>query len=786
MSDVLPRLLTEETADLIDFYKGILGEGLNHKSARVIARKLGSTVKDQKTEFGFWHPGLRKAKKAEIEFFLPVEPFHFNKGEQHVVFHYWRHPLSVVNEFAVGVFEGLQAGDEEQIGVLYRFLLSGRDGNSSICYDPMASSMPYGLYAPAEIYDLERMQNNRNDLEYYRNLDISKSGRIKPSVNILEIHVPTATSEGSLQSLAKLFQSVADKIKNDKSLTPFEEHLTGFDAVELMPIEPVAQFIKNQVYWSIISYSGDKSIATVHVKRPDVLNWGYDVTVFGSAAINASLLSNGRPDELKELTETLHNFPGKPIKIILDIVLGHAEIRAAELLPEECFTEGKNNYGLCLNYKHSLFRAMLLEMQRRKINWGLDGVRVDASHDFKNYNPAAKTYRQDDKFLDEMSKVEQSVAVRVYKSWMIYEDGRPWPEKDWMIAASFRDLINRQEEAYQWGPLTFSQNKPYAYGFWISNWWRIKEICRAGERWITGISNHDTVRKVVHEKPDGKNINLNFGDSPHTILQNAYNNPAGSLLFQGFLPGIPMEFINSLSASPWCFFRNTDGFLDALKVIAEETFFLTWQAEEQDYGSSRFFLNLKHMGFNSLKVLRVFMEQLNIYLQITGNEIDKVVKHLNLGGIKPATGEWTTEKLKVFTEAWVSDISDYCNINNHVDSVQADYAKFYAELRRFRQDNSWLQNNFTDNDKLNYVIPVEGSVICYGYREDPVSGRSYIIVANLEGRGKVIRLNELNLQVKKLNEWKPLIQTPGLKTSDFQNSIRLQTSQGIIISRNKL
>jgi hypothetical protein len=785
MSDVLPVLLTEETAGLVEFYKEVLKQGLTYKSANIIVRKLGCTVKDQKTEFGFWYPGLKKVRKAEIEFFSPVEPFHFNKGEQHVDFHHWRLPLTVVNEFAVGVFEGLQAGDEEQFGVLYRYRISDRNGNSSICYDPMASSMPYGLHAPAEIYDLERIQNTRNDLEYYRNLDVSKSGRIKPSANILEIHVPTATSEGSLQSLAKLFQSVAYKIKNDESLTPFEEHLTGFDAVELMPIEPVAQLTKNQDYWSIVSYSGDKSTATVHVKRPDVLNWGYDVTVFGSAAINASLLSNGRPDELKKLTETLHNFPGKPVKIILDIVMGHAEERASELLPDECFTEGKNNYGLCLNYKHPLFRAMLLEMQRRKTNWGLDGVRVDASHDFKNYDPEANTYRQDDKFLDEMSEVEQSVAGRVYKSWMIYEDGRPWPDKDWLIAASFRDLINRQEEAYQWGPLTFSHNKPYTYGFWISNWWRIEEICSTGARWITGISNHDTVRKVVHEKPDEKIINRNIGDSPHKILLNAYNNPAGSLLFQGFLPGVPMEFLNSLSASPWCFFRNTDEFKDSLKVIVDEAFFLTWQAEGQDFGSNRFFLNLKHLGFNSLWVLRKFMERVNTYLQITGDEIDEVVNHLNLGEIKPADGEWTTDKLKEFTEAWILDICDYCNINNHIDSIQADYAKFYAKLRRFRQDNSWLQNNFTDKDKLNFITPLQGSVICYGYREDPLSGRLYIIVANLEGRGRVIRLKELDLPVKEINKWKPLIQTPGLKVVNFQDSIRLQTSQGIIISCDK-
>jgi hypothetical protein len=29
---------------------------------------------------------------------------------------------------------------------------------------------------------------------------------------------------------------------------------------------------------------------------------------------------------------------------------------------------------------------------------------------------------------------------------------------------------------FQWGPLTFAHNTPFLYTFWLSKWWRIREI----------------------------------------------------------------------------------------------------------------------------------------------------------------------------------------------------------------------------------------------------------------------------------------------------------------------
>jgi hypothetical protein len=43
------------------------------------------------------------------------------------------------------------------------------------------------------------------------------------------------------------------------------------------------------------------------------------------ATVNPVLLETGRPDELVDLAAALHNLPGKPKKLIFDVVFGHSD-----------------------------------------------------------------------------------------------------------------------------------------------------------------------------------------------------------------------------------------------------------------------------------------------------------------------------------------------------------------------------------------------------------------------------------------------------------------------------
>ena len=74
----------------------------------------------------------------------------------------------------------------------------------------------------------------------------------------------------------------------------------------------------------------------ITLRKPDTHNWGYDIVIFGSSAIEPSVLETLRPDELVEFIATLHNFPGNPIQVIYDVVYGHADNQALALL-NECF-----------------------------------------------------------------------------------------------------------------------------------------------------------------------------------------------------------------------------------------------------------------------------------------------------------------------------------------------------------------------------------------------------------------------------------------------------------------
>ncbi len=156
-----------------------------------------------------------------------------------------------------------------------------------------------------------------------------------------------------------------------------------------------------------------------------------------------------------------------------------------------------------------------------------------------------------------------------YRPWMIFEDGRPWPAPDWELTSTYREVTKRFPNVYQWGPLTFAHNTPFLFTFWVSKWWRIREIAEVGGHWITGCANHDTLRRGTQVDPEAR-INARLGETLPQILRNAYDNPAAKLFDYVAMPGVPMDFINASMRAPWGFIRNTDQRY-AIKVVSEES-----------------------------------------------------------------------------------------------------------------------------------------------------------------------------------------------------------------------
>lgn len=784
MNPSLNKIKTKQLQSLIG---GKLSNGITHSNASFFARQLGAHVQsDSSVNFTLWHPGIAKAKRVDIEIFSVLGTLIYDKPEQHSDVIYHRFEIETEGPFACAVFDGLQAGDKDQFGAFYQYKIIDKEGTEKIVRDPMAWSMPYGIYAPAEVYNVEKVLAERKDKEYFQNLQKqlkkSEGNRIGPSTNMLEVHTATATQDGSLKSLANRYRQIGKVIESGKTPSAEEKNFLGFDAIQLMPVDPVIEHPENHTFWNTIQTPKENgSQVTIRLRKPSVINWGYDIVIFGSAALNPSILDSGRPHELLELIETLHNFPGKPIKVVLDVVYGHADNQGLNVLPEEFFA-GPNMYGQNIDFKNPLVRAMILEMQRRKINWGFDGIRVDGAQDFKYYDAEQDVMHHDDDFLNQMSEVEQEVAGVSYKPWMIFEDGRPWPRDDWELASTYREITEQQKHPYQWAPMIFAYNTPYNYTYWVSKWWRIRELLEFGDKWISGYANHDTMRRGTQADPETINVNFLLGNSLKMVMDNAYNNPSTTLLMNAFLPGVPMDFVQALSSTPWSFIRNTDSQY-GIKVAAEEAHFTEWQITEVEYRNSRFFPRLKELGFRTLPELQRFAKVLLNLVKATDYRPENIAELLN--HVDPAfpIEQWSVEKLNEYTLAWVEDLHEYCNADLHSDFMDAKKVEFNLKTRNYRLQNRWLNDNFSENDFLSYREPVDGAVIFYGYRKDSRSGKELIFLSNMEGQPRKIDIQDLQLPVQNPEKWNVALSTPSVRARKINHPIKLSISQGILFEK---
>ncbi len=324
----------------------------------------------------------------------------------------------------------------------------------------------------------------------------------------------------------------------------------------------------------------------------------------------------------------LHNFPGAPKRLIFDVVYGHSDNQGLEILPHHYFA-GPNMYGQNVNYRNWTVRAILQEMQRRKGDYGADGIRVDGAQDFKWWDGDAQEVRHDDEYLQEMSDVVQEVAGRRYRPWFVFEDGRPWPQEDWELSSTYRAVIEtqRDDDVFQWGPLTFAHNTPFLYTFWLSKWWRIRQIVEQGSNWISGCANHDTLRRGTQINPK-LNINTRLGDTRMDILDHAYDNPAAQMLTYAAFPGVPMDFLNAGARASWGFIRNQDDKY-GVKIMAEEAISLEWQVDEYSYSMPHAFSRMKALGYDTREDLRRFLKVLPALVEVTDYDLEVIAALLN-------------------------------------------------------------------------------------------------------------------------------------------------------------
>ncbi|TVQ52549.1 MAG: hypothetical protein EA355_14940 [Rhodobacteraceae bacterium] len=755
--------------------------------ARRIARRLGAHRNGEVCEVGFWAPELLERRIPEGDVFLEVldavEPLDLAVSRQKLRLRRTLVPMKRHEAFHFAVVSGMRPGAREAVGSFYALAWRDAEGAWRRILDPLAASLPFGVFAPAEYYDVEAMQAARQDGDYWKALGAGADAPVKigPPVNILQIHVGTATQGGSIASLARHYEHLADRVRRDAPLEPSDRLFLGYDAVQLLPVEPTTVYEKGPDFWTETAVGDDE--IEVDLRRPDTTNWGYDVVIAGMAAVNPAILETGRPDELVDLAAALHMFP-KPKRLILDVVFGHSDNQGLNALNHHYFA-GPNMYGQNIAYRNPMVRAVLLEMQRRKVDFGADGVRVDGAQDFKWWDVDTETNRHDDEYLQEMADVEQQVCGVRYRPWMIFEDGRPWPQEDWELASTYRAVIEaqRDDDVFQWGPLTFAHNTPFVYGFWLSKWWRIREMLQHGANWISGCANHDTMRRGTQMSPK-LNINTRLGETRMDILDKAYDNPAAQLVTYAAFPGVPMDFLNASGRASWGFIRNQDDSF-GVKVVAEESISLDWQVDDYAYSVPIAFRRLKEMGFETREDLARFLRFLPALVEVTDYDLDVICLLLNRVE-PPLVGPFPvdTPTLKRIARAWMDDMHDFCNVANYSDKLSDAQTRFNFDLREFRRARPWLRDNLGPRDVFGYRQPVNGTTLFTSLRHGP-EGEQVFMIAHMEG-GHVEEIDPLTLPIEGLagRGWHVALRTPPIGGDYIGGALTLHDGMGVLFTRS--
>ncbi|WP_277985833.1 glucosylglycerol hydrolase, partial [Halogeometricum borinquense] len=253
---------------------------------------------------------------------------------------------------------------------------------------------------------------------------------------------------------------------------------------------------------------------------------------------------------------------------------------------------------------------------------------------------------------------------------------------------SYHALIEQHPHSFQWSPITFAHNTPALLTFWATKWWRVREVGEFGGNWITGVANHDTVRRGTQIDPtvefNQSPVNPYLGDDYPETLDAAYDNPAAAMLFHCFLPGVPMDFVHANMRAPWGFVRDTDPEWN-VKVVADESNFLYWQVRETDFSATEHFRRVKDLGFDSVDELHSFMDALSAAVEATDYEVDVMADMLSAMD-HPLGTDLVPSDLETYADAWMRDVFDFATLSNWHNAQDEDRTAARLATREFRPE----------------------------------------------------------------------------------------------------
>ena len=156
-----------------------------------------------------------------------MEPLDLTRAHQSVRFERAWVPVIREEAHCFTAVTGMRAGTREAMGDFYALAWRDAEDQWHRILDPLAMSLPFGVMAPAELYDVDAMQAARRDRAYFEALKGDAPHKFGPPVNILQIHVPTATAGGTLASLTRHFQRLAERVARDLPLEPADKAVSA-------------------------------------------------------------------------------------------------------------------------------------------------------------------------------------------------------------------------------------------------------------------------------------------------------------------------------------------------------------------------------------------------------------------------------------------------------------------------------------------------------------------------------------------------------------------------------
>jgi hypothetical protein len=257
------------------------------------------------------------------------------------------------------------------------------------------------------------------------------------------------------------------------------------------------------------------------------------------------------------------------------------------------------------------------------------------------------------------------------------------------------------------------------------------------------------------------------------------------MLFYCALPGVPMDFTHGNNRAPWGFVRDTDPDWN-VKVVAEESTFVTWQVRPETFEDPEHFRRIKSLGFETRKQVERFMRALLASVDATDYNLDVMAGMLS--AMDQPMGELTASDLEAYADAWMADVYEFANLSHWQADQDDERTGFDLAVREFRHERPWLRRDVDfDREAFGYRHPSNGTILYYALRASPDGDEQVLFAANMEGVPVDVSPAILDGMIEGLDvagdDWSVAITAPGVTRRYDGSGFTVDNGQAVVWTR---